>query len=48
MYSSTTTTTTTTTTTITTTKELSISLFVRFRIVNFGQIKLVFCGSGNF
>ena len=31
----------------TTTKELSISLFVCFRIFNFGQIKMVFRGDEN-
>ena len=28
----------------TTTKELSISLFMCFRIFKFGQIKMIFCG----
>ena len=32
----------------TTTKELSISLFMCFRIFNFGQIKMTFRGDGNF
>ena len=27
-----------------TTKELSVSLFVCFRIFTFGQIKMIFCG----
>ena len=30
-----------------TTKELSISLFMRFRIFNFGQIKMIFRGDKN-
>ena len=30
------------------TKELSISLFMCFRIFNFGQIKMIFCGDDNF
>ena len=34
--------------TTTTTKELSITLFMCFRIFNFGQIKIVFCLDGNF
>ena len=29
------------------TKELSISLFMRFRIFNFGQIKMIFRGDEN-
>ena len=32
----------------TTTKELSISLFMCFRIFNFGQIKMIICGDENF
>ena len=32
----------------TTTKELSISLFICFRIFNFGQIKMIFRGDENF
>ena len=32
----------------TTTKELSISVFMCFRIFNFGQIKLIFRGDENF
>ena len=32
----------------TTTKELSTSLFMCFRIFNFGQIKMIFCGEENF
>ena len=28
-------------------KELSISLFMCFRIFNFGQIKMIFCGDEN-
>ena len=32
----------------TTTKELYISLFMCFRIFNFGQIKMIFCGDENF
>ena len=32
----------------TTTKELSISLFMCFRIFNFGQIKMIFRGDENF
>ena len=31
----------------TATKDLSISLFMCFRIFNFGHIKIVFCGDGN-
>ena len=31
-----------------TTKELSISLFMCFRIFNFGQIKMIFFGDENF
>ena len=31
----------------TTTKELSISLFMCFRIFSFGQIKMIFCGDEN-
>ena len=31
----------------TTTKELSISLFMCFRIINFGQIKTIFRGDEN-
>ena len=31
----------------TTTKELSISLFMCFRIINFGQIKIIFRGDEN-
>ena len=31
----------------TTTKELSISLFMCFRIFNFGQIKMIFRGDEN-
>ena len=30
-----------------TTKELSISLFMCFRIFNFEQIKMIFCGDEN-
>ena len=36
-----------TTTTTTTPKELSFSLLICFRIFNFGQIKMVFCGDRN-
>ena len=32
----------------TTTKELSISLFMCFRIINLGQIKMIFRGYENF
>ena len=32
----------------TTTKELSISLFMCFRIFNFGHIKMIFSGDENF
>ena len=32
----------------TTTKELSISLLMCFRIFNFKQIKIIFCGDENF
>ena len=32
----------------TTTKELSISLFMCFRIFDFGQIKMIFRGDENF
>ena len=32
----------------TNTKELSISLFMCFRIFNFGQFKMIFCGDENF
>ena len=32
----------------TTTKEVSISMFMCFRIFNFGQIKMKFCGDENF
>ena len=32
----------------TTTKELSISLFICFKIFNFGQIKMIFRGDKNF
>ena len=32
----------------TTTKELSIYLFVCFRLLNFGQINMIFCGDENF
>ena len=32
----------------TTTKELSISLFMCFRIFNFGRIKMIFRGDENF
>ena len=31
----------------TTTKELSIALFMCFRIFNLGQIKTIFCGDEN-
>ena len=30
------------------TKELSVSLFMCFRILYFGQIKMIFCGDENF
>ena len=36
------------TTSSTTTKELSISLFMCFRIFSFGQIKIIFRGDENF
>ena len=32
----------------TSTKELSISLFMSFKIFNFGKIKMIFCGDENF
>ena len=31
-----------------TTKEPSVSLFMCFRIFNFGQINMIFCGDENF